>query len=184
MKPAKEAKKYAKALINVVGIDGVPQALAELTAIENLMLKSRDFKSFLLNPAFSQSDREKALKQMAESAGLSEKVVRFVMRLSEFGIIAVLPEIIKIATAIYLEKKRRVKATVLTSIEISKDYEERLKRSLKKFTVRDVDIEVVMEPALLGGILVRVGSTMYDASIQGQLRLLKDELIKGRLDGN
>ena len=179
MKPAKEAKKYAKTLINVVGIDGVPQALAELAAIENLMLKSRDFRSFLLNPAFSQPDREKALKKMAESAGLSEKVVRFIMHLSEFRIIAALPEIIKIAAAFYLEKKRRAKATVLTPIEISKDYEERLKRSLKKLTERDVDIEFVMEPALLGGILVKVGSTMYDTSIKGQLRLLKDELIKG-----
>ena len=149
MKPAKEAKKYAKTLINVVGVDGVPQALAELAAIENLMLKSRDFRSFLLNPAFSQPDREKALKQMAESARLSEKVVRFIMHLSEFRIIAALPEIIKIATAIYLEKKRRAKATVLTPIEISKDYEERLKRSLKKLTERDVDIEFVMGPPCL-----------------------------------
>ncbi|OGW70806.1 MAG: hypothetical protein A2484_08705 [Nitrospirae bacterium RIFOXYC2_FULL_44_7] len=101
------------------------------------------------------------------------------MHLSEFRIIAALPEIIKIAAAIYLEKKKRAKAVVLTPIEINKDYEERLKRSLKKLTERDVDIEVVMEPALLGGILVKVGSTMYDTSIKGQLRLLKDELIKG-----
>ncbi|PIP71230.1 MAG: hypothetical protein COW90_01095 [Nitrospirae bacterium CG22_combo_CG10-13_8_21_14_all_44_11] len=79
----------------------------------------------------------------------------------------------------YLEKKRRAKAVVLTSIEISKDYEERLKRSLNKLTDRDVDIEFVMEPALLGGIIVKVGSTMYDTSIKGQLRLLRDELIKG-----
>jgi F0F1-type ATP synthase delta subunit len=44
---------------------------------------------------------------------------------------------------------------------------------------RDVDIEFVLEPSLLGGVLVKVGSTMYDSSIKGQLRLLKDELIKG-----
>ena len=44
---------------------------------------------------------------------------------------------------------------------------------------REVDIEYVMDPSLLGGILVKVGSTMYDSSVKGQLRLLKDELIKG-----
>ena len=43
----------------------------------------------------------------------------------------------------------------------------------------DVDMEYVMDPSLLGGILVKVGSTMYDSSVKGQLRLLKDELIKG-----
>jgi len=179
LKPVKEAKKYAKTLINVVGIDSVPQALTELAMIETLMLKSRDFKNFLLNPAFSRSDREKTLKQMAEGAGLSEKVVKFILHLSEMKMAGALSQIIKIATAFYLEKKKRAKAVVLTSIEISRDYEERLKRSLKKLTNRDVDIEFVMEPALLGGIIVKVGSTMYDTSIKGQLRLLKDELIKG-----
>jgi len=179
LKPAKEAKKYAKTLINVVGIDGAPQALTELAAVGNLMSKNRDFKSLLVSPVFSQPDREKALKQIAGKIMLSEKVVRFVMHLSEFRLIAALPEIIKLAAAIYLEKKRRAKAVVLTSIEISKDYEERLKRSLNKLTDRDVDIEFVMEPALLGGIIVKVGSTMYDTSIKGQLRLLRDELIKG-----
>jgi F0F1-type ATP synthase delta subunit len=44
---------------------------------------------------------------------------------------------------------------------------------------RDVDIEYVMDPSLLGGILVKVGSTMYDTSIKSQLRLLRDDLIKG-----
>jgi F-type H+-transporting ATPase subunit delta len=42
-----------------------------------------------------------------------------------------------------------------------------------------VDIEYVSDPTLLGGFIVKVGSTMYDSSIKGQLRLLKDELIKG-----
>jgi len=179
LKPAREAKKYAKTLINIVGLEAVPQALAELSVIETLMVKSADFKSLLLNPGFSQPDREKALKNLAEKIKLSGKVVKFIMHLSEFRLVAALPEIIKIATALYLEKKKRAKAVVMSSIEIGKDYEERLKGSLKKLTDRDVDIEFVLEPALLGGILVKVGSTMYDTSIKGQLRLLKDELIKG-----
>ncbi len=67
----------------------------------------------------------------------------------------------------------------MTPIEISRDRENTLKASLKKMTDRDVDMEYVIDPSLLGGILVKIGSTMYDTSIKGQLRLLKDELIKG-----
>ena len=78
-----------------------------------------------------------------------------------------------------LEKKKRAKATVLTPVEISAKHAERLKGLWKKLIGKDVDMEFVMEPSLLGGILVKVGSTMYDSSIKGQLRLLKDELIKG-----
>jgi F0F1-type ATP synthase delta subunit len=68
---------------------------------------------------------------------------------------------------------------MMTPVEVGKEYEERLKSSLKKLIDRDVDLEYVLDPSLLGGVLVKVGSTMYDSSIKGQLRLLKDELIKG-----
>jgi len=106
-------------------------------------------------------------------------MVKFVTHLTQVRVISALSEILKAATVIYLEKKKRAKAMVLTPVEISAKNEERLKASLKKLLEKDVDIEYVMDPSLLGGILVKVGSTMYDSSIKGQLRLLKDELIKG-----
>jgi ATP synthase F1 delta subunit len=94
-------------------------------------------------------------------------------------VIAALTEILRTATEIYFEKKKRAKAVVFTPVEIARNYEERLKVSLKKLVDRDVEIEYVIDPSLLGGVLVKVGSTMYDSSVKGQLRLLKDELIKG-----
>ena len=111
---------------------------------------------------------------------LSENTIKFIMHLSELGGITYsFRRLYRIAINLYLEKKTKAKAIVMTPIEISKDYENTLKSSLKKVTDRDVEIEYVMDPSLLGGILVKIGSTMYDTSIKGQLRLLKDELIKG-----
>jgi len=179
LKPAKEAKKYGKTFISIVGIEEAPKALAELALVENLMAKSREFRSLLVNPGFSSAEREAGLKQVAARLSLSDKMVRFVTHLIQARVISALAEIIKTATVIYMEKKKRAKAMVLTPVEISAKNEERLKASLKKLLEKDVDIEYVMDPSLLGGILVKVGSTMYDSSVKGQLRLLKDELIKG-----
>ncbi|MDP2157277.1 MAG: ATP synthase F1 subunit delta [Nitrospirota bacterium] len=179
MKPIKQAKRYAKMFINVVGMNAALQSLSELTAIEHLMNRSGEVRSLLLNPGFSQTERESAIRKIAEKAKLSENVVKFVIFLTENRVIAALSEIVKTATAIYLEKMKQAKAVVFTPVEVSKGHEERLKASLKKLLDRDVDIEYVMDPTLLGGILVKVGSTMYDSSVKGQLRLLKDELIKG-----
>jgi F0F1-type ATP synthase delta subunit len=64
-------------------------------------------------------------------------------------------------------------------VAIGTEYEGRLKESLKKLVDREIELEYVTDPSLLGGMLVKVGSTMYDGSVIGQLRLLKDELIKG-----
>jgi F-type H+-transporting ATPase subunit delta len=165
--------------INVVGMDAALQSLVELTAIEHLMNRSGEVRSLLLNPGFSQAEKEGAIRKIAEQAKLSENVVKFVIYLTANRVIAALSVIVKTATAIYLEKKKQAKATVFTPVEVSKAHEDRLKVSLKKLLDRDVNVEYVIDPSLLGGILVKVGSTMYDSSVKGQLRLLKDELIKG-----
>ena len=178
MKQIRQAKRYANALLRNVGIENAPQAITEINAVSNLMVKSKEFKSLLINPQFTSEERGKVIKQIAGRIKLSENTVKFIIYLSEVGVILFLPEIIRIATNLYLEKKRKAKAIVMTPIEIGKDYENTLRSSLKKVTDRDVDIEYVMDPSLLGGILIKIGSTMYDTSIKGQLRLLKDELIK------
>ena len=179
MKKVKEAKRYAKALLGIVGFDKALEALNELSLVNDLMVKSKEFRGLLVNPQFSSEEKEKIIKQVADRLKLSESSVKYILHLSELGVIIYLSDIIKIATAIYLEKKKKAKAVVMTPIEISKDDGERIKSSLSKLIDRDVDIEYVRDPSLLGGILIKVGSTMYDTSIKGQLRLLKDELIKG-----
>jgi len=179
LKPVKQAKRYAKMFINVVGVDAALKALTELAAIEQLMNRSGEVRSLLLNPGFSKAEKEGAIRKIAEKEKLSDSVVKFVIYLTEIRVIAALSEIVKTATAIYLEKMKQAKAVVFTPVEVSKGHEERLKISLKKLLDRDVNIEYVLDPSLLGGILVKVGSTMYDSSVKGQLRLLKDELIKG-----
>jgi F-type H+-transporting ATPase subunit delta len=179
LKPAREANRYAKALLRNVGMENAPQALTELISINDLMVRSREFRSFLLNPRFAPEERASVIKSLTEKLKLSENTVKFVLHITDVGVIAALSDIIRIATTLYLEKKKRAKAVVMTPIEISKDRENTLKASLKKMTERDVDLEYVIDPSLLGGILIKMGSTMYDTSIKGQLRLLKDELIKG-----
>ena len=179
MKQIKEGKKYAKMFLNIVGLDNAPIAINELNMVNALMTKSKEFRGLLVGPQFSAGEKEKIIREVAAKTGLSDNTVKFIIYLSELKVIIALAEIIKITTNLYLEKKRRVKAVVMASTEISKEYENRLKTVLEKVINRDVDIEVVKDSSLLGGILVRVGSTMYDSSIKGQLRLLKDELIKG-----
>ncbi len=179
MKKIKQVKTFANALIRNVGIDNAPRTIKELEAFNALMLKSKEFKSLLFNPQFTTAEREAVLKQLAAKMKLSEYTIKFVMYLSEIGVIPALSAIIRSAINLYFEKKKKAKAVVMTPIEIKKEQEDSLKSSLKKMMDRDVDIEYVMDPSLLGGILVKVGSTMYDTSIRSQLRLLRYELIKG-----
>lgn len=179
MKRQQAVKRYAKMFFNTTGVDAAPKALDELTAVNAVMQKSREFKGLLENPLFTHEEREKVMRQTSSRMSLSDSTVRFILFLADQMVIASLPELIHLITAMYLEKKKRAKATVVTPVDTNRKYDEALKASLRKLTGKEVDIEYVVDPALLGGVLVKVGSTMYDSSIQGQLRLLKDDLIKG-----
>ena len=161
-----------------VGIEAVPDALGELSALQELMEKSREFRGLLENPGFTREEREKVLKHVSGTAGISANTVKFILYLAEQSAIPSLPDLISRVNAMYLERKKKAKAVVITPVDTNKKYEETLKSSLKQMTGRDVDIEYVVDPSLLGGVLVKVGSTMYDSSIKGQLRLLRDDLIK------
>jgi F-type H+-transporting ATPase subunit delta len=179
LKPAKQASRYAKALLRNIELGNIPQALSELVAVNDLMGASKEFKSLLVNPLFTSDERTGVIKQLTGRLKLSDYIVKFILHLTEVGVIKALPEIIRMATSLYLEKKKQAKAIVMTPLPITKDQESKLRASLKKITDRELDIEYSIDPSLLGGVLVRIGSTMYDTSIKGQLRLLKDELIKG-----
>lgn len=179
MKRRQEVKRYAKMFLNAVGIEDAQKAIDELTAIDGLMQKSREFKGLLENPLFTAENREKVLKDVSGRLNLSHNTVRFILHLSEQMMISTLPELIQVVTALYLEKKKRAKATVVFPIDTNRKYDDILKSSLKRLTGRDIDIEYIIDPSLLGGVLIKVGSTLYDSSLKGQLRLLKDDLIKG-----
>lgn len=172
-------KRYAKMFFNAVGVEAVPKALDELMAVNAVMEKSREFRGLLENPLFTLEEREKVMRQASDRLNLSENTLRFILFLAEQMVIASLPELIRRVMDIYLEKKKRAKATVVTPIDTNNKYDETLKASLRKLTGKEIDIEYVVDPSLLGGVTVKVGSTMYDSSVRGQLRLLKDDLMKG-----
>jgi len=178
MKRQQAVKRYAKMFLNSMGIDDMPKALEELSAVNGLMQKSKEFRGLLENPRFTREEKEKGVNEISERVKLSGSTVKFILYLSEHLVIASLDGLIQIVTAMYLEKKKKAKAIVVTPVDTQKKYEETLKSSLKQITGRDVDIEYVVDPSLLGGVLVKVGSSMYDSSIKGQLRLLRDDLIK------
>lgn len=179
MRRQQEVKRYAKMLLNTVGVEGMPPAINELMTINELMLKNSELKGLLENPLFTGEDRERVVKELSKKLNLSDNAIRFIIHFSEQRIISNLPQLIRLATAIYLEKKKKAMAVVTTPVDIRKRYDDRLKASLKSLTGRDVDIEYAVDPSLLGGILIKVGSTMYDSSIKGQLRLLREDLMKG-----
>ncbi len=179
MKIYRHAKRYATMFLNAVDINAAPGAMEELNTAVVLAEASEDFYSLLTSPMFSGEERAAALKAVGERAGFSGHTVKFLDFIAAEGAGWALGQIARKAEAILAEKQGTVTATVVSPAAMGSEYEGRISEALRKVTGRDVKVEYETDPSLLGGMKIMVGSTMFDGSLQGQLRLLKDELIKG-----
>lgn len=179
MKKVKGVKRYAKQYLSAVGLDGAPQGIEQLGAVADLLGKDKTFKTLVASPVFTGDESKRVIAFLAQKLRMTGETAKYLQYLAASGVIVALPDIVQSIVALYLEMKKRAKVTVRTPVKIGKAYEDSLVSSLKRITGRDVDLEFVIDPALLGGMRLQVGSTMYDSSIKGQLGLLKDKLIKG-----
>lgn len=179
MKKVKGIKKYARQLIKSLDINEVPAAIDQLTAIANLMDKDRNLRTLLTSPLFKKEEKQKAVQFLSKKVNMSEKTSKFLDYLAASGVIVALSAIISALQTIYFEMKHKAKAVVSAASEISADNRQKLAESLKKVTGKDIEVSFLIDPSLLGGVSIRVGSTLYDSSIKGQLGLLRDKLIKG-----
>lgn len=178
MKKVKDVKKYARQFLKSVELTEVPKAIEQLNAIADLIEKDKSFKTLMVSPVFTESEREKAITIVSHQMQLSAQVAQYLLYLSSKMILGSLKHVIQALTALYMEMKKRAKAVVITPVQVGVDYQNELVNSLKKITGKEIELEFILDPSLLGGVRIQVGSTMYDSSIKGQLGLLRDKLIK------
>ncbi|MGE5894074.1 MAG: ATP synthase F1 subunit delta [bacterium] len=177
---ARFAKRYARALFNSIEFARFEEEFSHLAAVRDLLKKSREIEVALVSPLFTHEEKATTISILSKSLRLSEEVKKYLTFLAQEGAVAFLDDILRLALDLYHERKRKAVATVITPVQFTGELQERLKSSLKKITAKDeVEIVYVRDASLLGGFVVKIGSTMYDSSLKGQLRLLKDELIKG-----
>ncbi|MCX7913164.1 MAG: F0F1 ATP synthase subunit delta, partial [Thermodesulfovibrionales bacterium] len=161
MKKVKDVKKYAKHFLKSIDLDEAPKAIEQLKAVAALMEKNKNFKTLMLSPLFSESDRENAIAILSHQLKMSTEVAQYLSYLSKLMLIGFLKEIVKAIVSLYMEMKKKTKAVIITPVEISKNYEKDLIATLSQLTGKEVEVEYVFDPSLLGGVRIQVGSTMY-----------------------
>lgn len=179
MRKVSGVRQYAKMFVSNVAVEEIPQALDHLGVIVRLMEEDKGIRNLMVSPMFSAEERRASLASLCGRLKSSEKLSKYLAYLADEKALFVLPEITKAILALYLDLKKRAKAVVTTPVAVSAAFEADLVAALRKRTGREIDVEYVLDPSLLGGIRIKVGSTMYDTSLKGQLGLLKDKLIEG-----
>ncbi len=175
----KGIRKYARQFLLHVDPREIPQAIDQMKAVSGMLKETDSFRSLMVSPVFTQQERTEAIGFLSQRLGMAEKVTKYIDYLAGEKAIGALDEIVGSIEEAYLAQNRWIQAEVAAPVPIGKEYEGGLRDSLKELTGREVELTVTVDPSLLGGMRIRVGSTLYDGSIKGQLGLLRDKLIKG-----
>lgn len=172
------AKKYSRALINTVEVQDIPKVIEELIVFSKLIEANRKLKLLFASQIFSEEEQNRALKELLTHLKISlqsEKLLKLIIIQKHLFAIK---EIIKASMNVYNDMLKKTTAVVISPVTMDPSYMDRLKNVLKTLTKRDISIENRIDPSLLGGFIIKIGSTVYDSSLKGQLRLLSAELTK------
>ena len=178
MNKSRIAKKLSRSLINTYDISDVSGILKGLQIFSRVIDSSRELKLLFSSRIFTDNEKVQALKILISHLKVSRQTEKFLKLIILQGYLPALKEIIKASTDAYNEKLKKASALLISPVALEQSHIDRLKNALRDLTKRDVDIDSKIEPSLLGGFIVKVGSTVYDSSLKGQLRLLRTELTK------
>jgi F-type H+-transporting ATPase subunit delta len=171
------AQRYASALFELArdesALDGVE---ADLLAIRGLMNESSDLRRLVYSPVFSAEDQESAIGAVADKAGITGLVGNLVRLIARNRRLFALPDIIKGFQAILAHHRGEITADVTSARPLSDAQTKALKAAMKASLGKDVTIDSRVDPAILGGLIVKVGSRMVDSSIRTKLNIMKSRL--------
>ncbi len=172
------AKKYSRAIVSSVEISEIPVVIEELKAFSDLIDKNKQLKQLFAGQIFAEDEKSTALDALAPLLKFNANTEKFLKLIIVHGHISAIKEMITATIDVYNEKQKKATAIVISSVELSAKYNKRLKGALEKMTDREVTVENEIDDSLVGGFVVKMGSTIFDSSVKGQLRLLRAELLR------
>jgi F-type H+-transporting ATPase subunit delta len=174
------SNRYAKAFVDVIfnaKLD--PQKIVSLLQqIVGTYESSEDLRKIWGSPAVPAEQKRALLDQIVGQMGDVPRPMRnFIAVLIDQSRIDILPDIAKQFETELNAQLGRVEAEVMSSRQLSESERQALVAQVAKITGRQVSAKYLIDAALLGGAVVRVGSTVYDGSVRGQLQKIKQELV-------
>jgi F-type H+-transporting ATPase subunit delta len=168
---AEIAGPYAKALMSVAednsAVDQVGTEVAELLGV---LAGSQDLIEFLANPLTNPEAKKGALRQITEGR-VSDFVLSFLLLLVDRGRVSFLQTILEQYQVLLRARNQTVLANVTAAVELSDDQQNAIRDRVKTMTgANHVELLVTVDPAILGGLVVKVGSQVIDTSLRGQMR--------------
>ncbi len=170
--------RYARALFDVAIKEKADLAEIErqLASFSELFVQHPALSKVLLNPAVPVTRKRDAVSALAARGAVLPLLSKLLVLLAERDRLVVLPDLVASFRERMLDHQKIVRAEITTAAPLSADRAQAIEKSLARVTGRSVTLSTKVDASLLGGVVARLGSTVYDASLAGHLRKLRQQL--------
>lgn len=164
------ARRYARAYFALaLEASAVDAITTDLAALETLLALGGDFNALLHDATLARADQEKAIAAIAAHLKLSSLTAQALGTLAQKRRLPVLPEFVAEAQVMIAVQKGIVTAEVISATPLDDKQLKDLTDSLRKATGKDVKLHLSVDPEIMGGLIVRIGSRQMDSSVRTKL---------------
>ena len=168
---SKVAGPYAEALLDLAkSNDSLKETTNDMNIVSQFLLNSSDLKKFLSNPLVTREAKKNVVKDILGEQ-ISSNTLKFLLLLVERNRIQVLESIAQKFLELSYKQDSIEIAKITSSIQLSADQQKEIAEKLKKITgAKQIKLALKVDPQLIGGFTIEIGSKMIDTSIRGQLK--------------
>lgn len=168
------AERYASSLFDLALQEGAVETVnADLDKFQGMIDGSEDLQRLVKSPVFSADDQLRAIAALVDKSGISGLAANFLKVAAENRRLFAVPGMIKSFRQIVARHRGEISAEVTAAHALTAAQETELKAALKSVTGKDVTISLSVDPSILGGLIVKVGSRQIDTSLRTKLSTLK-----------
>ncbi len=171
------ARVYARSLFEVAIEHGVLDEVREqLAQFADAIDQSHELQVFFFSPYFSSQEKKDGISRIVD--GADEHLLRFLELLAEKHRMPVIFRIRRAIDDLWAEENRLLEAAVTSAVELDEDTVRQIGERIEEATGRRVELTSAVDPDVLGGLVIRVGNTIMDASIRSRLERLRKQVSR------
>ena len=168
------ANRYATAFFDLAKDGGqIEKVEAELVSLDAAIAGSDDLNAFLRSPVYDRADQMNAVVALAERAGYGPLTANFLKLLAQNRRLFVLVEIIRGFRGLAAQERGEISVEAMSAAAMNDEQIKALRLEIERMVGKAVNLETRVDPNLLGGLVVKIGSKMVDASLKTKLSRLK-----------
>jgi F-type H+-transporting ATPase subunit delta len=176
------AGRYAHALFELARDSKATDAVkSDLDRFNAMMAESADLTRLVLSPVFGVDEQLRALSAILDKAGISGLAANFLRVITTNRRLFAVSDMIRAYRALVARHRGEVHAQITVAEQLNANNLDALKGALKTVTGgKDIDLDVKVDPAIIGGLIVKVGSRMVDSSLRTKLNAIKFAMKEAR----